>query len=452
MTTEKIGLKTASTFVIANMIGTGVFTSLGFQLLGITNPVSIAILWLIGGLTALCGAIVYSELGAAMPRSGGEYHYLSVIYHPLIGFLSGWASLIVGFAAPVALSSMALSSYMGNIFGWTDTRWCALAVLTLITMVHAYSTGIGTRMQNVLTWMKVAIIVVFIVCGLMVDAGGAANFSQPFDWSDLTSPAFAVSLVWVYYAYSGWNAAAYIASDIDNPRRNVPLALILGTAAVIVMYLMLNMVFLRTTPAGEMAGQVEIGLIAARHIFGSQGGEVMGCLIALMLMSSISAMVYVGPRVGQAMGEGHALFRFLTRKNANGTPAVAVWTQWGVSTVMVMTDSFELVTQYTGIILSLCALLTVGGVIVHRHRYPEADRPYRSLFYPLPALLFCLVIAWSIIYLVYDDYEKTFVTGEQSVMWTSLMSLLTILVGCVLWWVSNRISPKMKNKIITLDK
>lgn len=115
MSSKKIGTKTASTFVIANMIGTGVFTSLGFQLVSLTNPIAIALIWLMGGLVALCGAIVYSELGAAMPRSGGEYHYLSVIYHPMVGFMSGWTSLLVGFAAPVALSSMAMSSYLCNI-------------------------------------------------------------------------------------------------------------------------------------------------------------------------------------------------------------------------------------------------------------------------------------------------------------------------------------------------
>ena len=208
---------TASAFVIANMIGTGVFTSLGFQLLTTANPISIALIWLIGGFVALCGAIVYSELGAAMPRSGGEYHYLSQIYHPAVGFLSGWTSLIVGFSAPIALSCMALSSYVCNIWPVIPPKLFAMIMLTVITLFHAFSVKVGANIQNVLTIVKVLVIVVFILAGLYVSADGVAagNFQTMGDFSidDMFTAGFAVSLIWVYYAYSGWNAAAYVAND-----------------------------------------------------------------------------------------------------------------------------------------------------------------------------------------------------------------------------------------------
>lgn len=442
MSSKKIGAKTASAFVIANMIGTGVFTSLGFQLLTTVNPVSIVIIWLIGGITALCGAIVYSELGAAMPRSGGEYHFLSVIYHPFVGFLSGFASLVVGFAAPVALASMALSSYVCNIYPQVNPMALALIVLTVITILHAVSTMIGTRMQNILTILKILIIVVFIIAGFMTPADGSANFDcvKDFSFSDIFTTAFAVSLIWVYYAYSGWNAAAYISNDIREPHKNVPRALLASTSFVIILYVLINVVFLRTTPVAEMTGQVEIGLISAKHIFGQWGGEIVGLLIALMLMSSISSMVFVGPRVGMVMGEDHKLFRFLTKKTKKDNPAVAIWFQWAISALLILTGSFQLVTQYTGIILSLFALLTVVGVSIHRYRFPDAERPYKTQAYPIPIIIFAAVIIWSIVYLIYDDYIKTFITHDQMAMWTTIMSAGTLLLGAAVWVVDKRIS------------
>jgi len=441
-TTPRIGARTAMIFVIANMVGTGVFTSLGFQLLTTINPLAIALIWVIGGLAALCGAIVYSELGAAMPRSGGEYHFLSTIYHPSVGFLAGWVSLVVGFAAPVALSCMALSSYVCSIFPVINAQVLAISVLTLITLVHFFSTKQGTRMQDILTFAKIAIILVFIVAGFCCAADGAANFDciGDFKSGDIFSSAFAVSLIWVYYAYSGWNAAAYISGDIKNPKRNVPIALMAGTLFVVVLYLLLNLVFLRTAPVSELTGQVEVGLISARHIFGPEGGTIMGLLIALMLTSCISSMVYVGPRVGMTMGEDHRMFRFLTWKNRKGCPSVAVAVQWFISLFMILTDSFKEVTEYTGIVLSVCSLLTVFGVYVHRRRFPNAERPYKTLGYPVTPILFCAIILWSIVYLVYTDFTKTFDTHEQVAPWTTIASTATLLLGGVFWFIDNKLN------------
>lgn len=441
-TAPQLGVRTASTFVIANMIGTGVFTSLGFQLFSSTNPVAIALIWLIGGLTALCGAIVYSELGAAMPRSGGEYHYLSQIYHPAVGFLSGWVSLVVGFAAPVALSCMALSSYVCSIYSTIDPLVLGVSVLTFITLVHFFSIKMGTHMQNVLTVAKVLIILVFIVAGLFASADGAANFDtvSSFGIDDVMTSGFAVSLIWVYYAYSGWNAAAYISGDIINPRRNVPLAMMISTSFVVLLYLGLNLVFLRTAPISELTGQVEVGLISAQHIFGVEGGVIMGLLIALMLTSSISSMVYVGPRVAQTMGEDHKIFHFLTHRNRRGCPSAAIALQFLISLFMILTDSFQQVTEYTGIVLSFCSLLTVGGVFVHRWRYPKVERPYKSFAYPVTPILFCAVILWSIVYLIQTDFNKAFVSHEQVAPWTTIASCLTLLAGGVLWYVNKMLS------------
>ena len=443
----KIGVKTASTFVIANMIGTGVFTSLGFQLFSTTNPITIALIWLVGGIIALCGAIVYSELGAAMPRSGGEYNFLSEIYHPAVGFLSGWVSLIVGFAAPVALACMALSSYVCRIFPSVNPTVLGVTVLSVITLIHLFSKKVGTTVQNILTVAKILIILVFIVAGLLCTPEGIGNFDNAkFDTNDIFSTGFAVSLIWVYYAYSGWNAAAYISGDIKNPQRNVPLAMMASTFFVTVLYLALNMVFLRTAPVSELTGQVEVGLISAVHVFGPKGGAVMGLLIALMLTSSISSMVYVGPRVGMTMGEDHKMFRFLTWKNKLDCPSVAVALQWFISLMLILTNSFKEVTEYTGIVLSFCSMLTVAGVFVHRRRFPNATRPYKSFGYPVTPLVFCLLIICSISYLVYQDFTKSFVEHSQTAPWTTIASVLTLLIGCLLWFVNKKINMSSQGK------
>ena len=443
----KIGVKTASTFVIANMIGTGVFTSLGFQLFSTTNPITIALIWLVGGIIALCGAIVYSELGAAMPRSGGEYNFLSEIYHPAVGFLSGWVSLIVGFAAPVALGCMALSSYVCRIFPSVNPTVLGVTVLSVITLIHLFSKKVGTTVQNILTVAKILIILVFIVAGLLCTPEGIGNFDNAkFDTNDIFSTGFAVSLIWVYYAYSGWNAAAYISGDIKNPQRNVPLAMMASTFFVTVLYLALNMVFLRTAPVSELTGQVEVGLISAVHVFGPKGGAVMGLLIALMLTSSISSMVYVGPRVGMTMGEDHKMFRFLTWKNKLDCPSVAVALQWFISLMLILTNSFKEVTEYTGIVLSFCSMLTVAGVFVHRRRFPNAPRPYKSFGYPVTPLVFCLLIICSISYLIYQDFTKSFVEHSQTAPWTTIASVLTLLIGCLLWFVNKKINMSSQGK------
>lgn len=447
----KFGLVTASAFVIANMIGTGVFTSLGFQLIDTTNFISILLLWTLGGVIALCGALVYGELGAAMPRSGGEYHYLREIYHPILGFMSGWASLIVGFSAPVALACMALSTYLAQVFPVLNPMATALIVLVGVTLVHAYDVKMGGAMQRFFTFFKILVIIGFVVCGFLVpiEVQEVTSSVQNFSFDDIFSAGFAVSLVWVYYAYSGWNASAYMANEIKDPQRTIPRSLFLSTLIVTVLYVLLNAVFMLSTPVDAMTGQVQVGLIAAQHIFGTVGGNAMGLLIALLLISSISSMVFLGPRVSQVMGEDTYILRALSRKSAKGTPFVAIWVQFVLSCLLIITDSFELVTKYTGITLSFFAMLTVAGVFVHRHRFPHADRPYRTWGYPVVPCIFIVLILWSITYLVYEDFVSTFVTKTQPVMWMSLMSALTLLSGAALYLINGAV-VKRNERVISI--
>lgn len=439
---NKASMWAAAAFVVANMVGTGVFTSLGFQLMTTDKVFSVMMLWLVGGLVAFCGALCYAELGAAMPRSGGEYHYLSKIYHPSVGFLSGWVSLVVGFAAPVALTCMALASYVCRIYPMLNPRWIALGVLLLITLVHTRDLKLSSSFQMVFTILKVVLIIAFIVCGIVLPAQPQDFSGQSASLSDIFSSGFAVSLIWVYYAYSGWNASTYMASEVDNPKKNIPLSLIISTAIVTLLYLLLNYVFLRSTPTAELTGQIEVGLISARNIFGDRLGNLMGLVISILLLSSISSMVFMGPRVAQVMGEDHRILRFLSVKDKRGVPLAAIGFQFVISVLLIITDSFEMITKYTGILLSFCSLLTVIGVFVHRHRFPNAERPYKTFGYPVTPILFSALIIWSIVYLVHEDYTKTFITQEQSAPWMTIMSFCTLLAGLIVYLVNIRITKK----------
>jgi APA family basic amino acid/polyamine antiporter len=250
--TYKIGFYTAISLVIANMIGTGVFTSLGFQLFDIHSVFSILILWLLGGIISFCGALVYGELGSAIPRSGGEYVYLSTLMHPAVGFMSGWVSSTVGFAAPVALASMALGTYVNKIIPEINITICALSVVTIITLVHSLNLKIGSGVQKTLTFLKVVVIVGFIIAGFIHTPSHEITIApQTTSMNEIFSAGFWVSLIYVSYAYSGWNAASYLAGDMENPQKNLPKALLLGTLIVTVIYVLLNFIFLYSAPMFE---------------------------------------------------------------------------------------------------------------------------------------------------------------------------------------------------------
>ena len=431
----KIGLLTTSAFVIANMVGTGVFTSLGFQLNGTENIIAVLLLWVLGGIIALCGALVYSELGAAMPRSGGEYHYLTKIYHPWVGFLSGWVSITVGFAAPVALAAMALGNYTSRVIPVLSPETIAISVLLVITFIHSFDVKVGGKFQNVFTSFKILLIVFFVVCGfLLVPSFQSFTPSvKSFSLSELFKPEFFVSLIYVTYAFSGWNASAYIASEIDQPQKTIPKSLIISTLIVTVLYLFLNLIFLMTTPVGELKGQLEIGYIAGNKIFGLVGGNLMAILISVLLISTISSMIFVGPRVTQVMGEDIRIFRFLSEKSRRGTPVYALILQFAISFYMILTSTFESVLTYAGFTLNLFTFLTVMGVFVHRKKFPNAERPYKTLWYPWVPIIYMVVILLTIGYLIYiRPYE-------------SLMGFITLLSGSVFYLINRWVDPAKKN-------
>jgi APA family basic amino acid/polyamine antiporter len=416
---------TALALAAADMIGTGVFTSLGFQVQDIRSGFSLLLLWVVGGIVALCGALSYAELAAAFPRSGGEYNFLSRSFHASAGFMAGWISATVGFAAPVALAAMAFGKYFAGAVPGAPALELGIGMTVLVTVVHLNGIRHGSWLQNISTFIKLGLIIVLILAGFSWGSPQNISFTPSVaDVGYVTGTPFALSLVWVLYAYSGWNAATYIAGEVKDPHRSLPRSIVLALLIVMALYVALNAVFLYTTPIAELAGQIDVGLIAGRHIFGDAGGRLVAALICIGLVSSVSAMMWIGPRVTMVMGEDVPLLRFFSRTSANGVPVPAMLFQLAAATALMATRSFEAVLDFIQFSLTFCSFLTVLGVIVLRYRHPDLPRPYKAWGYPLTPLIFLAVTLFVLTHLVIERPLQSF------------LSFCTLLAGLLLYLIS----------------
>ena len=429
MVSGSVSWITATAIVVADMVGVGVFTSLGFQVTDITSGFSLLLLWVVGGIAAICGAFCYAELAAMFPRSSGEYNFLRRIYHPAFGFVAGWLSATVGFAAPIALAAMAFGVYFKSIIPGAPPLLLGFCITWLAALVHLGGVRFGAAYHNVWTALKLVLIVVFIIAGFALgDTQPVSFLPSAVDLTFIGGAPFAISLVFVMYSYSGWNAATYIVGEMHDPIRNVPRALFAGTAIVIVLYVCLNAVFLITTPMQEMAGQLDVAIIAGKHIFGDVGGRIMGALICLGLVSSISAMTWIGPRVAMTMGEDLPLFRLFSRKSKQDAPTVAIVFQLLVSNVLLLTQSFEAVLDFIQFSLTFCSFFTVLGVIKMRITRPDLARSYRAWGYPVTPVIFLSVTLFMMYYLVVNRPLQ------------SLAGVAMMLAGLVVYYVSRQLS------------
>ena len=426
-----LGVPTATAVVIAAMVGSGVFTTLGFQVAEIRSTFTIMMVWLVGGVIALCGAFTYGELGAALPRSGGEYHLLRRVYTPALGFLSGWVSATVGFAGPSALAAMALASYTATFIPGIPENHLAAGVVLGFSLIHASSLQVGTTFQNLLTVLKVGLILGFVGAAFTVDqVQGITLWPQAGDVGLITGPAFAIALIFVSYAYTGWNAAIYIAGEIKQPSRTLPRSLLLGTLAVTALYALLNYVFLRTVPMDELAGQIEVGFLAGVHIFGEAGGQVTAAIIAGLLASTVSAYVFLGPRILMVMGEDMPALTWLSVKSQRGLPVNAFIFQTLVTLAFIYTSTFDQVMLYASILLIANSTLAVAGVYVLRMNEPNLPRPYRTWGYPVTPAIFLAVNIWTLMYVL---RTRTF---------ESFVGLVILGVGLTLYAAVQRLTPK----------
>jgi APA family basic amino acid/polyamine antiporter len=400
------------------MIGTGIFTSVGFQLSAVQNTWSIIFLWLAGGVLALFGAFAYAELGTHFKDTGGDFIFLSRIFHPMLGFLTAWAGLTVGFSAPVALAAIAFTKYL-HPFGIEQSPLIAILLILLITIMHSFTIRHSSRFQNISTFIKIAFLIFLIALGILFDSnsGNALDYSDSWK-TEIFGSGFAVSMVFVSYAYTGWNAAAYITGEIQSPAKNLPRALLISTILVSFLYIIFNWVLLHHATVASLSGKEEASYISFRNLLGNEGGKWVSFFIAIQLIATISSYLWVGPRVTMAMAGEHALWQPLSKTNQHGIPVRALWLHAGISIILSLTGSFEKVLLYAGFVLQLMTSLTVAASLYIRNKKEDV---FVTPWKPLPQIIFLGFNAWVLIYTLIDKPVE------------SISGLSILLVGIVLY-------------------
>ncbi len=442
--TRQLGTVSATALVVSNMIGTGIFTTSGYLAGDLGSPDLVVGIWFAGALVALAGALCYAELGTNFPRSGGEYVYLTEAWGPAWGFVDGWVSFVAGFSAAIATSALAIASYLGYFYPAVDPRQAsggdvaigplvlhfggghllACGVVLLFTAFNVFGVAEVAKLQNVLTGGKLLVLSLFLVLGFALGHGDWAHFSQTAERtsSGPVATQFLVSLVFVYFGYSGWNAAVYVAEEIRDPARTLPIALVLGTTVVAVFYAALNCLYIYASPLESMKGVDAIGAQASTALFGRAAGGLFAAAMAASLLATINAMSMVGPRVYYAMACDGAFFRVATRLHPKWkSPWITVIAQGLCCCVLIITGTFESLVYYIGFMLWLFTALSVLALFKFRKRPEWRPTRWVSFAYPLIPLLYVVANLWVFVY---------FVNARRGV---AAWSLLTVLGGALLY-------------------
>jgi APA family basic amino acid/polyamine antiporter len=439
---RQLGFFSATALVISNMVGTGIFATTGFMAGDLGSAGLIFACWVVGGFFALAGALSYSELGINFPSSGGEYVYLTHAYGPEWGFMTGWVSFFAGFSAPIAAAALAFADYLGYFFPAlkqsNDTlvigsgalslrlgagQLTASSLILLFTILNCFGVGRIAKLQNVLTSTKLLVIAGFVVIGFAAGTGDWHHFSEPaVRTSTLGLPAqFIVSLLWVMVGYSGWNAATYVAEEVRRPERTLPAAIAAGTLVVAVLYFGLNMIFVYATPLEQMKGVLAIGSLAAANLFGPGVAGTFSALMAISIVSTVNAMVIVGPRVYYAMACNKAFFSGAARVDERWhTPVNAILSQGLCAMLMTVTPFPELVI-YIGMSLTLFTVLSVASLFVFRRRQGWKRLRTLQFAWPLIPALYILVGTCMMVY------------GVISKPLASLSALATVGLGALVY-------------------
>lgn len=441
---RKLGLFPSTNIVVANMIGAGIFTTSGLLMTGLNNPLLMVILWIAGGLIALCGALSYGELGAAMPGAGGEYLFLSRIFNPVFGFLSGWVSFIVGFSAPIAASAMGFSEYLcrawPGLTGWLGSEgilnesWTkkiiSLSVIIIFTIIHYRGIKTGARVQNVLTVLKVLLIAVLLVAGFSSPEGTFTNFSR----DSISQPGFAgwkttgLSLMWIMFAYSGWNASTYLGAEIRDPKKTLPLSLIYGTGIVIILYVAINILYVYAISPEQMKDVISVGGLAMGNLFGQPAEVLFSLLIGFALFSSLSAFIIIGPRVYYSMAKDGLFFRSVAKIHPRfGVPSNSILLQCLIACILALSGSFEQILTYMGFALGIFPVLTVAGLFILRS---SGKSVVKIPGFPVNQIIY---IAAGIMILVLSFLERP---GESAI------ALATVAIGIPAYFIFKRSSQK----------
>ena len=395
--------------IVANMVGSGIFTTSGFIIRDIQNPLGMLLCWFIGGLLALTGALCYGELGAMFPAAGGDYVFLRESFGRRIAFLSGWISLWVGFSAPIAAVAIAFGNYFNSslpieLQSSRIPSVLAITIIVVFTWVHIKGILFGAWIQNVMTFAKILLILSLVGVGLTLGNGSFQHFDVPLSYSHIFSQNFATSLIFVSFAYSGWNASVYLGSEIKNAGRNIPASIIIATIFVIFIYLLLNVVYIYAVHPKEMYGVVEIGSLTAVHLFGGKIGSFFGMVIAFCLLSTVSSMIMIGPRVYYAMSRDQLFFKIFQSTNQKyHVPSYAILLQAGISIVLVLTSTFYAILMYVGFVLAIFSSLTVLGMMILRSKDPDRLRLYKTWGYPLTPIIFVIGNLWIVIFSIKNN-------------------------------------------------
>jgi basic amino acid/polyamine antiporter, APA family len=421
---------TATCVLVSSVVGTGIFTTTGFMARDVGHPGVILVLWIGGALLALTGAICYSELGAAFPFVGGDYVYLREAYHPFLGFLSGWASFTVGFGAAIAAGAMGFASYVlqffpGDLNAAVHLKLIAVVLIWVLTVVHAAGVVVGGLFQQILTILKVGAIGVLVVGAVTIGQGDWSHLTVPTPASSVEIGSLVVSFIFVTYAYSGWNAAGYIAGEIANPGRTIPWAMIGGTLTVGALYLILNLVYFYALPLQELASPplMPVAEKVAVELFGPLAANFVNLMLCISIAGAVSAMVWTGPRVYYAMAVDGLLPAFFSdRSPRTGAPKHSILLQSLWVTVLLLSGTFEQLIVYSGIIITVFTALTVGAVMVLRWKCPQLARPFHVPWYPVLPVLY--ILAATVI---------TAGLGLEKPV-ESFWACVTLIVGIPLYW------------------
>lgn len=434
----------STALVVSNMIGTGIFTTTGFLAGDLGRSSLIFAVWMVGGIVAIAGCLVYAEMGVNFPRSGGEYVYLSEAWGPGWGFLSGWVSFFAGFSAPIAASGLAFSAYLSYFFpslapnatkdsARLSSQWLhlgngqllAVAIIGIFGLINILGLSRAATLQNLLTGLKLTVLASFLGLAFFAGNGHWQNFTQT------VTPApshhivlqFALSLTFVMFAYSGWNAATYVAEEIRAPERTLPLALVGGTFLVVVIYLACNVAFIYALPLAALKGVLPVGAAAAQALFQGRGGAIFSGMMAAALLSCLSAMVIVGPRVYFAMAQDGCFFSSAARIHPRWhTPVIAILFQTLASSAMAVTGTFQTLVYYIGFMLVLFAALATAGIFRLRRREGWRKLAAVNCWYPLAPLVFLLTSCGMLVAMIQLRPKDSF------------LGFLTIACGAALYW------------------
>jgi len=407
---KELGYFSLTNIVIGDMIGAGIFTTSGLLLAQLHSPVLLLILWIVGGGIALCGAMSYSELGANFPKAGGDYVFLTELFSPLAGFLTGWVSFFVGFSAPVAASSLAFSEYLVRTLPEGANleqielikKAAAIGIIMVFTIIHYFGLRSGSRVQNILTVLKIGLILVLVIAGFAFGEGNFGHFRVQLTEAAGTPSmkTIGLALMWIMFAYSGWNASTYVGSEVLNPIKNIPRSLITGTLFVTIIYVLLNVLFVYAVPAQEMKGVISIGGLTANNLFNRSMDQFFSLFIAAILLSAISVLTIIGPRVYYAMAKSGHFFNVAKKINKSSVPGISILMQSGLAIIFVVSGTFDQIITLLSFSLGIFPILVVLGLFKLRMKKQSV---LKIPGYPIYQLIF---IIFSIIILVLAYLER----------------------------------------------